>query len=265
MSNSANEYWGREGLEGTILAALSAAGKDIDSLTVDDLAPLDQYHGGGKATTVRLARLAGLTDGMHVLDVGGGLGGPARLLASEFGCRVTVVDLTESYIDAGRALTRRVGLEDRIDHTLGDGLGLPFEAGTFDIVWTQNSGMNIDAKERLYAEFHRVLRASGTLALQEPMAGPVQPMLFPVMWASEASSNFLRSPADMKSIIEAAGFRQRVWKDITQELAAGRGQPSRHSIAFLIMGDRLEAISLAGLRNEEENRVVHAQAVFDRL
>ena len=103
-------YWGRDGLEGAILAALAAAGKDVDALTVDDLAPADQFHGGGKAATDRLARLAGLRPGLRVLDVGGGLGGPARTLAVEHGCRVTVVDLTESYVRAGRALTARLGL-----------------------------------------------------------------------------------------------------------------------------------------------------------
>ena len=84
-----NDYWGREGLGQTILDALAAAGINLDALTIDDLAPTDQFHGGGKAVTVRLAHLAGLVPGTQVLDVGGGLGGPARTLAVEFGCHVT--------------------------------------------------------------------------------------------------------------------------------------------------------------------------------
>src|SRR5262245_36441906 len=105
MTTSANDYWGRPGLGEAILAALSETGKDLDSLSVDDLAPFDQYHGGGKATTIRLARLAGLHAGMHVLDVGGGLGVPARTLAVEFGCEVTVLDPVETYLEAGKKLT----------------------------------------------------------------------------------------------------------------------------------------------------------------
>ena len=106
-----NAYWGRAGLDRAIVDALSAAGKDIAALSIDDLAPADQFHGGGKPATQRLARLAGLRPGLRVLDVGGGLGGPARTLAVEFGCTVTIVDLTESYVNAGRALTALLDVE----------------------------------------------------------------------------------------------------------------------------------------------------------
>ena len=104
-ARAANDYWGRGGLDRAIVDALTAAGKDLSALTIDDLAPADQFHGGGKPATERLARLAGLLPGLRVLDVGGGLGGAARTLAAQFGCSVTLVDLTESYVSAGRALT----------------------------------------------------------------------------------------------------------------------------------------------------------------
>src|SRR5918996_5484449 len=106
-------YWEREGLLAKILDALAAAGKDLDALTITDLAPADHFHGGGKKATDRQARLAPLQPGMRVLDVGGGLGGPARTLAVEHGCHVTVVDLTDSYVRAGEALTARLKLSDR--------------------------------------------------------------------------------------------------------------------------------------------------------
>jgi MPBQ/MSBQ methyltransferase len=131
-----NDYWGRDGLEQAILDVLVASGKNLEALTIDELAPLDQFHGGGKAATVRLAHLAGLQSGMQVLDVGGGLGGPARTLAVEFGCHVTVVDLTKSYVRAAEVLTARLGLGDRVTHHAGDALELPFDDGTFDVVWT---------------------------------------------------------------------------------------------------------------------------------
>ena len=146
-----NDYWGRDGLERAILSALAAAGKDVDALTIDDLALSDQFHSGGKDATMRLAHLAGLRPGLRVLDVGGGLGGPARTLAADFGCHVTVVDLTESYVRAGAALTARLGLSDRVTHRTGDALALVVGADPFDIVWTQNSGMNVPEKELLYA------------------------------------------------------------------------------------------------------------------
>jgi ubiquinone/menaquinone biosynthesis C-methylase UbiE len=201
-----------------------------------------------------------------VLDVGGGLGGPARTLAVEFGCQVTVVDLTESYVRAAQMLTAQLGLGDRVTHQVGNALDLPFEPGMFDVVWTQNSGMNIANKPQLYAGFHRVLRPGGVLALQEPMAGPVQPPIFPVMWAPDIATSFLRMPEEMRLLIEAAGFQARLWDDITAEAAGpapGAAAPE-YNIQSLIMGEALGAITHAGRRNREEGRIVMVQAVFDR-
>src|SRR2546430_16992830 len=167
-----NAYWGRDRLEEQVPRALAAAGKDVASVTIDDLAPADQFHGGGKGATERLARLAALKPGTRVLDVGGGLGGPARTLAGQFGCRVTVVDLTESYVRTGAAFTARLGLADRVTHHVGDALALDVGAEPFDVLWTQNSGMNIADKERLYGGFARPPRPGGLLGLHEPKTGP---------------------------------------------------------------------------------------------
>lgn len=263
---SIRDYWSREGLGPAILRALAAAGKDLDALTIDDLAPSDQFHGGGKPATERLARLAGLAPGMRVLDVGGGIGGPARTLAVQFGCRVTSIDLTDTYVQAAAMLTALLGLGDKVTHEVGNALALPYDAGAFDAVWTQNTGMNIADKKGLYAGFHRVLRPGGLLVTQEPMAGPVQPIIYPVMWARDARASFLRSPAEMRALIEAAGFRARAWDDITAE-TAGPADPAAipaHSAQRLIMGDRLDEIIRVGHRNRDEGRLVSVQAVFER-
>ena len=259
-------YWERDGLEHAILGALAAAGRDVNALTVDVLAPADHFHGGGKTATDRLARLAGIRPGMRVLDVGGGLGGPARTLAT-YGARVTVVDVTESFVRTGAALTARLGLADRVEHRVCDALALDVPAESFDLVWTQNSGMNIPDKERLYLDFARALRPGGVLAIQEPMAGPVQPVIFPVMWARDASSSFLRTPPAMRAVMEAAGFRVRVWDDVTAE-TAGPGTADEIPPYFasrIIMGAALDAIVRAGHRNREEGRIVSIQAILDRL
>ena len=259
-------HWEREQLAESILAALAAAGKNLDALTIDDLAVTDQFHGGGKPATVRLARLFGAAPGQRVLDVGGGLGGPARTLAVEFGCHVTVVDLTESFVRAARVLTARLGLQDRVSHHVGDALDLRFDSEAFDVVWTQNSGMNIADKERLYEGFHRVLRPGGLLALQEPLAGPVQPPIFPLMWASDPAASFLRAPAEMRALIARAGFTERIWEDVTAETAAPASAEAipPHSAQRLIMGDALDAILRANHRNRAEGRMVSVQAVFAR-
>ena len=272
------QYWGRSELARTVLDALGAAGKDLDNLNVDELAATDQFHGGGRPATLRLAELAGLVErggpaepaegeaGLRVLDVGGGLGGPARTLASRFGCRVTVIDLTESYVDAARVLTDKVGYGHLVDHEVGNALDLPFEDGCFDMVWTQNSGMNIADKAALYSGFHRVLRPGGTLALQEPMAGRLSPPHFPVMWADDESMSFLRPPEEMRALIIATGFDERHWEAITETASSATAPaPPPHAVQRLIMGDeRLAAIQQASKRNLAEGRLTMVHAVFTR-
>jgi MPBQ/MSBQ methyltransferase len=167
-------------VHGTILASVRTADKDPEGLTPDDLAPATEFHTGGTEATLELARRAGLRAGLRVLDVGGGLGGPARTPGSEFGCRVTVLDLTEEYCRAGELLTARTGLGDQVTFQHGDALTMPFPNGDFDVAWAQHSSMNIADKERLYREIHRILRPGGRLALHEIMAGPIQPIHFPV-------------------------------------------------------------------------------------
>jgi SAM-dependent methyltransferase len=259
-------YWERDGLLGTILDALAAAGKNLDALTIQDLAPADHFHGGGKSATDRLARLAQFRPGMRVLDVGGGLGGPARTLAVEHGCHVTVVDLTASYVRTGEVLTARLKLGDRVTHRVGNALALDVGPGAFDVVWTQNSGMNVADKDRLYANFARVVRRGGLLVTQEPMAGPVQPVVYPVMWARDASGSFLRAPDEMRAVMETAGFRVRAWDDVTAELAgpSNPAPPPPHHAPRLIMGDALDDIVRAQERNRAERRIVMIQAVLER-
>jgi len=184
----------------------------------------------------------------------------------EFGCLVTTVDLTASYVRAAQTLTTRMGLDDRVSHHVGNALALPFPDATFDLVWTQNSGMSIADKERLYAGFHRVLRPGGLLALQEPMTGPVAPLLYPVMWGRDPSTTFLRAPAEMRAVIEAAGFRLRAWDDVTAETAGPTTAATipAHSIQRLVMGDAIDEIIRVGHRNREEGRITSIQAVFER-
>lgn len=258
-------YWGRAGLAASIIEALRSTGAALDRLTVEDLAPFDQFHGGGLEATLRLARLARMAAGLRVLDVGGGLGGPARTLAARLGCSVTVLDLAASYVEAGAALTSLLRLGDRVSHCAGSALELPFADASFDVVWTQNSSMNIADKAALVAGFHRVLRAGGRYVFQEPMAGPVQPPIYPLMWAADASTDFLLAPAQVRLLLEEAGFAVQAWSDVTAEASGGKPPAHGQSIQSLVMGEkRLAAIARAGRRNRDEGRVVMIQAVCAR-
>ena len=259
--------WRRPGLAEAVLDALRVLGNDRDVLTVDDLAPLDQFHNGGTEATRTLARLLDPRPGTQALDVGGGLGGPARLLAVEFGCAVTVLDVTEDYLRAGALLTAQLGVQRNVQFALGTALALPFPDTSFDVVWTQNSGMNIDDKATLYTEFHRVLRPGGRLATQEPVAGPVQPPYFPLMWAPDAASSFLISASALRTLIRASGFREHIWEERRPQPAP---RPTDEAGALpvtiqrLVMGDQLPAIQAAGARNVQEGRLAGIQAVFER-
>ncbi|HEY5764140.1 MAG TPA: methyltransferase domain-containing protein, partial [Rhodocyclaceae bacterium] len=137
------QHYARAGIAASILSALAEAGKDVQRLTPADLAPVDQFHVRGRAATLELARVAGIDASMRVLDVGCGIGGTTRGLAAEFGCHVTGIDLTDEYCRAAVLLSERVGLSDRVGFRQADATRLPFEAGSFDLVWTEHVAMNI--------------------------------------------------------------------------------------------------------------------------
>lgn len=256
-----------------IVAGLRAAGKDPDALTPEDLAPMDQFHLGGTRATRELMQRAGIAQGMRVLDVGGGLGGPARTLATETGCTVTVLDLTEEYCAVGEMLTARTGLSDHVTFRHGNALDMPFPAGAFDAVWTQHSTMNIEDKERLYREIHRVLHSGGRLAMHEVMAGPLQPIHYPVPWARDATISFLRPPQSVRMLLTATGFTEIAWADVTAPaLAAFQAAVARAAqatsdvppLGINLLLDNFTARGTNQVRNLAENRVAVIQGVFER-
>ncbi len=263
--DSAGTYWNRPHLGEAILAAAAASGIDLHTATPDDLAYLEQFHGGGKDATRALARQAEVSAGMHVLDVGGGVGGPARMLATEFGAQVTVFDLTTDYLQAGALVTERMGLAAQVRFRHGNALDLPYADGCFDLVWTQHSGMNIADKTQLYGGFFRVLRPGGRLAQLEPVAGPVQPPHFPLMWAREPTNSHLLAAAALREVILATGFIECHWNPVVRfPGAAAKRAQAPMTIQRLVMGDRLPAIQEANVRNTDEDRLHTVLAVFER-
>src|SRR5207249_2366839 len=236
---------------------------------------MDEFHIRGKEATLELARLAALAPADHVLDVGGGLGGPARTLASTVGCAVTVLDLTEEYCRVGEMLTARTGLGQRVRFEHGSALAMPFAAASFDVVWTQHSSMNVADKQRLYAEICRVLRPGGRLALFEVMAGPVQPIHFPVPWAPDAAISFLSPREEIRALLRETGFAEVAWVDVSRSslewfrrrvaaaATAGAAPPPALGI-HLLLGPLFGPSFRNFARNLEEKRLAVAQAVRKR-
>lgn len=262
-------HYGVANLGQQILDALARAGRDPNALTPEDLAPIDEFHIRGRAATLDLARAARLERGALVLDVGSGLGGPARALAAEYGCRVTGIDLTAEYCQTATLLSERLGLGHLVQFQQGDALNLPFDSASFDAVWTEHVAMNIADKETLYQEMFRVLKPGGTLAIYDILSGPVAPVHFPVPWARTAETSFLASPEGLRALLGRAGFSITDWVDSTEvgrawfvalsERIQRQGMPP---LSFaLLMGQDFSAMAQNQRRNLEEGRIVLAQVV----
>ncbi len=267
-----SSHYGQDNLSSRVLDALRAAGKDVERLRPEDLEPLDQFHIGGKGATLQLLQRAPLRSGARVLDVGGGIGGTARLLAGKSGCSVTVLDLTEEYCQVGEMLTQRTGLGDRVTFRHGSALDMPFPDASFEAVWTQHSSMNIEDKGRLYREIGRVLQPVRRLALYEVMEGEGGPVHFPVPWADDARISFLRKPEDVRAMLIEAGLREVSWVDMTETMLAtlqegtarqaGTSQPVLG--LHILLGEHFPEMLQNVQRNLTEERITLIQGVFER-
>lgn len=203
-------HYGRGGLAEAILNGIAAAGLDPNALTPTDLAPVDEFHTAGRLTTVRALTMITLEPGMHVLDAGCGIGGAARCLAVERGCRVTGIDLTPEYIDVARMLTERMALSDSCTFEVGSAVDLPHAEASFDAAISFHVAMNIEDRRGFYAEMARVVRPGAPFCLFDVMDGPAAGMRYPVPWAETAITSFLNSPNETRELLHDAGFEVTV-------------------------------------------------------
>jgi sarcosine/dimethylglycine N-methyltransferase len=262
-------HYGNDGIAGRVLEALRAAKGEGAPVTPESLAPFDHFHGRGVAGTADVAARLAPRPGERLLDIGSGIGGPARWFAARFGVDVTGVDLTPEFCTAAEALNAMTGLAGRVRILHGSALALPVPDAAFDAAYSQNVIMNIADKAQFYGEAFRVLKPGGRLALANLCAGPGGEPYFPAPWATTRDASFLETPEEMKANLIAAGFEIVAFRDVTPEILdalrryrerSDRGTAPRIAVDIL-MGERAAEMRINSTRTLEEGRGLDIEAL----
>ncbi|MGQ3676707.1 class I SAM-dependent methyltransferase [Xanthobacter sp. TB0139] len=264
MDDVKRHYGDGADLATTIADTLQAAGKSPDQLSTTDLRAVDEFHIRGHKATLELAAAMKLTPESHVLDIGSGLGGPARALAESCGCHVTGIDLTQAYCDTANMLSTWVKLDKRTEFQQADATCLPFADASFDAAMTIHVAMNIPDKAAMYAQAKRVLKPGGRFVIYDVLQGEGGDVQFPVPWAREPSISHLETPEAMAGLLTQAGFRILETRDSTAESlqwferttapSAGRVAPPvtlRH-----VLGDDFPQMVRNQIHNLRERRIL---------
>jgi ubiquinone/menaquinone biosynthesis C-methylase UbiE len=273
-NESINNHYGQVNLGENILAACEGAGVDMRSLTRDDIAGVEEFHIRGRVATRELAQLANIKPGMKILDIGCGVGGPARTLAAEYNCEVVGLDVVDEYCKTAELLTSKVGLSDKVSFRQGSVLDMPFVTSEFDAVWSQHMTMNIEDKRQLFREVRRVLRPGGIFVIYEILAGSVSPIYFPVPWAGDSSINFLETPEEIRMALKDANFNDLEWRDVTGvslEWAQGllnqmasRPKDAKPPVGLNLLMGKTTPLKVKNMTlNLQEDRVRVVQAVMN--
>lgn len=263
MEQVSKFYSGPSGLVEAIGSALDAAGVDRSTLRPADLAPIDEFHIRGRAASLEIVKALDLTAGSHVLDLGSGLGGPARTLAELTGCTVTGVDLTPEFCQVATALSQWTGLSDRTSFHVGDATATRLPDAAVDAALTVHVAMNISDKPALYAEAFRVLRPGGRFVVYDVLQGEGGEVRYPVPWADDPSTSFLATADDMRDLLSAAGFdvisevdssdESLAWFQQMRARVERDGPPPVTFAAFL--GERFGQMAANQVANLAERRI----------
>jgi ubiquinone/menaquinone biosynthesis C-methylase UbiE len=258
-------HYSRGDLLKRLKAALRDDGVDPFRPDIEALAPYDQFHGRGLEATQEMAESLTVAPTDQLLDVGSGIGGPARYLARRFGCRITGIDLTAEFCEVARHLSSLLQMDDTVRFEVGNALAMPFADATFDGAYSMNVSMNIADKAALYQEIRRVLKPGGWLMLSELAQGPGPDVDYPTPWARTAEASFLATPKDTLRALEQAGFEVVHHRDTRERtLAFGarskamveRGEKPPHRAVQLIHGDIANEAMANMARGLAEQRIV---------
>jgi SAM-dependent methyltransferase len=263
-------HYSRGNLLERLRTALLAEGVDPDHATLENLAPFDHFHGRGVEATEELANSVSASATDHILDIGSGIGGPARYFANRFGCRITAIDLTPEFCEVARILTAALELEDSVFFAQSTALALPFADKTFDGALSMNVSMNIADKAGLYREIYRVLKSGAWLALSEIAQGPSGAPNYPTPWAKNAEASFLATHSKTRHGLEACGFIIVRSREMVKEaLAFGalsramieRGEKPPHRAVQLIHGDLAAEMAANTARAISERALIPIEIV----
>jgi SAM-dependent methyltransferase len=220
-ANEIADHWAKGDVYGLIVSALNKMSKPLDGLTVEDLAPVDHFHARGLPATMELADHLPIKAGQHIVDIGCGLGGPARYIAKRFQCSVSGVDITKPFVEAANKLTTLVRMEGQVKIEHGDGQRLPYSNAYFDGAYTQHVTMNVADRPRFFAEAYRVLRPGAFFALTEHGLGAKGDPHYPLPWSVDGSGAYLVTPSETRAFLEEAGFEDIVVEDTGAKYVAG--------------------------------------------
>jgi ubiquinone/menaquinone biosynthesis C-methylase UbiE len=260
-------------LLGAIVDGVQRLGKSPDTVTVEDLGPVDEFHIGGRIATKSFLDQLEIAADDHVLDVGCGLGGASRFAAQQYGCRVTGIDLTHEYVKTGEVLCSWVGLDNRITLEQGDATATSYSDGAFDKLYMMHVGMNIANKQALVSELRRVMRPGGRLGIYDIMRVGDGDLSFPVPWATTPEESDVWSSDEYKAALEAAGLRVIAERNRSafaleffsqlQASAGSAGGPPPLGL-HILMGDAAAEKVKNMVENVSQNRVAPVELVAER-
>lgn len=273
IDREVSTHYGRGDLLSRLNVALREDGIDPDHPTIEALSPYDQFHGRGLEATVEMAELAHPTSTDHVLDIGSGIGGPARYFAHRFGCKITGIDLTPEYCDVARHLTGLLELEHRVTFQVGNALHMPFADGEFDGAYSMNVSMNIPRKDELYREIRRVLKPGAWLVLSEIAKGDGADLDYPTPWAGSAATSFLSTPEETRRGLLEAGFdvlrlhssaeATRAW-GVRARAMVERGEKPPQRASILMHGKMAAQMMANTSRGVAEGRIIPIEVLARR-